>query len=72
MTARARNRRIVAAILLYGFAVGSVLFWREGEFDWVMLGINLGLATLGLALLHLKWRAREPRISADKAKDIFS
>ncbi|MEL7197361.1 MAG: hypothetical protein AAGL10_03515 [Pseudomonadota bacterium] len=72
MTARARNRRIIAALLLYGFAVGSVLYWRDGAFDPVMLAINLGLASLGLLLLHFKWRSKKPRISPSKAKDIFS
>ncbi len=72
MTTRARNRRILAAILLYGFAAGSVLFWREGAFDPVMVGINMGMATLGLVILHFKWRRNEPRISPSKAKDIFS
>lgn len=72
MTKRAIKRRIVAAILIYGFAIGAVFFWRNGAFDPAMLAINLAAATLGLAVLHFKWRRAEPRITASKAKDIFS
>lgn len=72
MTRKAIQHRIIAAIPLYGFTIGAVFFWREGTFDPVMLGVNVTVATLGLAGLHFKWRTREPRISASKAKDIFS
>lgn len=72
MNTRAIKRRIIAAILLYGFAIGSVLFWREGQFDPVMLAINVGVASLGIVFLHFKWRRREVPVSPKKVKDIFS
>lgn len=67
------KRRLLAAILLFGFAVGSAFFWRSGELDWVALGINLIAASAGLLLLHLRWRGQEQRaMTPKKVRDIFS
>lgn len=73
MTARPLVRRLLAAMILLVFATGSVLFWNRGGFDTVQFAINLGVATLGMLWLHLRWRAREAReLTPSKAKDIFS
>ena len=67
------KRRIFAAILLYGFAVGSVWFWRGWPLDPFLTSINLGVATLGLLILHRRWKKQEAQIvTPTKAKDIFS
>ena len=67
------KRRVLAAILLYGFAVGSVWFWRGWPLDLFQTSINLGFATLGLLILHRRWKKQEARIiTPSKAKDIFS
>ncbi|WP_298467081.1 hypothetical protein [uncultured Erythrobacter sp.] len=67
------RRRIFAAILLYGFAVGSALFWNRGEFDWLTFGVNIVAASLGLIVLHFRWRIKERRAFTPKrAKDVFS
>lgn len=66
-------RRALAALILLGFASGSVLFWNRGAFDIVQFAINLTVATLGLVWLHIRWRAQERRaLTPSKAKDIFS
>ena len=67
------RRRIFAAILLYGFAIGSVLYWNDGEWDWPMIAINLVAASAGMIFLHTKWAARErTALTPKKVKDIFS
>ena len=67
------KRRLLAALVLFAFAIGSVLFWNDGEFDLFYLGVNLLLACVGLVFLHLKWKRREDRtVTPEKAKDIFS
>lgn len=66
------RRRILAAILLYGFAVGSALFWNDGAVKWLTIGINLLAATAGLFVLHYRWRSTERRaFTPTKAKEIF-
>ena len=73
VTSRPILRRVIAAIILLAFAVGSVMFWNRGAVDPIQLGINLGLATLGMVWLHLRWRKRERReLTPSKVKDIFS
>ena len=73
MTARPILRRLLAALILLAFAVGSVLFWNRGGIDPVQLGLNLMLATLGMVWLHVRWRRRERReLTPSKVKDIFS
>ncbi|MBV7266831.1 hypothetical protein [Erythrobacter ani] len=67
------RRRIFAAAILVVFAVGSALYWNDGAADWMLLGINLAAAGVGLMVLHFRWRPRERRpLSRQKAKDIFS
>ncbi|MEM6585890.1 MAG: hypothetical protein AAF692_09060 [Pseudomonadota bacterium] len=73
MTHRPFLRRALAALILLGFATGSVLFWNWGGFDTVQFAINLAVATLGMVWLHIHWRAQERRaLTPSKAKDIFS
>lgn len=67
------RRRLIAALILYGFAVGSALFWNSGEFDWTYLGANLIAASAGLFFLHTRWKTREAAaLTPKKVKDIFS
>lgn len=67
------RRRLFAALILFGFAIGSALFWNDGAVDWVLVGINLVAALLGLLVLHFRWRSKERRpLSPEKAQDIFS
>ncbi|MDJ0977978.1 MAG: hypothetical protein QNI87_05530 [Erythrobacter sp.] len=70
------TRRLFAAVLLYGFAIGAVFFWRsEGPISeqGSMMAINLMFATLGLVILHFRWRRQEARVlTPKKAEDIFS
>ena len=68
-----RRRRLVAALLLLGFATGSVFFWNGGNFDLTQFAINLTVAIIGFVLLHFRWREQERReLSPKKVKDIFS
>ncbi|MEM7664227.1 MAG: hypothetical protein AAF250_00085 [Pseudomonadota bacterium] len=65
-------RRIVAAVALFGFAVGSALFWNDGEVDWVTLGLNLATACAGFTYLHMRWRKLENRaLTPQKVQDVF-
>ncbi|MBD2841554.1 hypothetical protein [Erythrobacter rubeus] len=67
------KRRLLAAAILFVFAVGSALYWNDGTPDWVLLSVNLAAALIGLTVLHFRWRSRERRsLSPEKAKDIFS
>lgn len=67
------RRRLLAALLLYAFAIGSAFFWNDWQLDWIDMGSNLALATAGLILLHLRWRAREKKAMTPKqVRDIFS
>lgn len=70
------RRRIIAAILIYGFALGSVFFWQmDRPFDaqLPLLLLNFVFATTGFAILHFRWRRRErAMITPKKAEDIFS
>ena len=66
-------RRVLAAFLLLAFAIGSVLFWNRGEFDYAQLSINLAVAAIGLIWLHIRWREKELReLTPGKVKGIFS
>ena len=66
------RRRIFAAMLLYGFAIGSALYWNGGAFEWLTLGINLASASAGLFFLHYRWRSKERRaFTPTKAKEVF-
>ena len=66
-------RRVLAAIILLAFAIGSVLFWNRGQFDYVQLSINLLVTALGMVWLHLRWREKERReLTPGKVKGIFS
>jgi hypothetical protein len=70
---RAVLRRLFAAVMLYGFAVGSALFWNSGAIDRVILGANLVAATLGLGFLHWRWQRQERKAMSPKAiRDVFS
>ena len=67
------RRRIFAFLALYGAAIGSALYWTDGEFDWLTLGGNVLGATIGFVWLHYRWKAQEARIMTPKNfKDIFS
>ena len=73
MNARFLFRRVCAALILFGFAIGSVLVWKRGDLDYVPLTINLGVACAGLCWLHFRWREKERRaLTPSKVKDIFS
>ncbi len=73
MTARSIWRRVLAAIVLIGFAAGSVVFWNEGGFDWGQFTVNLVIACAGLFWLHYRWKTQERRaLTPRKVKDIFS
>ena len=66
-------RRIIAAILLFGIAIGSVLFWEGANPDWITLGINIGLATIGFIFLHFRWKKKEAQaITPQKIRKEFS
>ncbi|MBV7260145.1 hypothetical protein [Erythrobacter crassostreae] len=67
------KRRILAAFLLMGFAIGSPLFWNDGSWDNFDFGINLILASFGFLFLHHRWKRREARmLTPTRARDIFS
>lgn len=73
MRASPLRRRLVAALLLVVFAIGSVLLWNDGRVDWSDLAINLFAAACGLLVLHYRWRRQERRaMTPRKLKDIFS
>lgn len=73
MRGKAIRRRLIAALVLYGFAIGSALFWNDWQLEWITMGTNLFAATVGLAALHLRWRGQEKRaMTPNKARDIFS
>lgn len=73
MTSRPILRRALAALILLGFATGSVLFWNRGALNLLQFAINLAVAAGGLVWLHLRWRAQERRaLTPGKARDIFS
>ena len=66
------KRRLFALVVVYSFATGSAFFWNTGSFE-VSLIINLTVATLGLVVLHFRWRSYERRaLTPKKARDIFS
>lgn len=67
------RRRLFAAAILYGFAVGSALFWNDGRPDWTYFTANFIAATAGLFYLHSRWRAKERKaMTPQEVKDIFS
>ncbi|MDA9918561.1 hypothetical protein N9D37_01560 [Erythrobacter sp.] len=67
------KRRIFAAILLLAFAIGSPLFWSDGDLNMMEFGINLILASVGFLFLHHRWKRKEAkRLSPNQARDIFS
>lgn len=73
MMSRALLRRLFAALILVGFAVGSVLFWNNGRFDALQFGFNSIVAVVGFIWLHIRWRAKErAAMTPSKVKDIFS
>jgi len=73
MVSQAIRKRIFAAIALFGFAIGTVLFWNAGEFDLSQFTVNGTVAMIGLIALHLRWRKKERRApTPEQAKDIFS
>lgn len=66
------RRRVLAAVLLYSFAIGSAYFWNDWELDWLIMGTNLAAATIGLVVLHLRWRSREKQaMTPKKIRDTF-
>jgi hypothetical protein len=67
------KRRMVAAVLLVGTALGVTWLRAAGEQFWIELAINLLTACAAFGFLHYRWRAREQReMTPAKAKDIFS
>ena len=67
------RRRIFAGFVLMAVAIGSALFWNNGEVVVSVLGINIAVAVLGFVWLHLRWKKQEARaITPHKAEDIFS
>ncbi len=73
MRAGPLRRRLLAALILTVFAIGSVLVWNGGEIVWSQLAINCAAAGAGLVFLHYRWRAQERRaMTPRKVKDIFS
>lgn len=67
------RRRIFAAIVLLVFAIGSALYWNDGEIVLPVLGANLVAGSVGFLWLHHRWKRREERqITAKQAEDIFS
>ncbi len=66
------RRRLFAAVLLYGFAIGSALFWNDWQLEWLTLSTNLAAATAGLLILHYRWRSKERRaFTPTNAKEVF-
>lgn len=69
-------RRFLAAIVLYGCAIGSVVFWHAGDplrAHLPLILLNSGFATIGLLVLHLRWKRREARmLTPDRVRNIFS
>lgn len=66
-------RRVLAAILLTGFAALSTYFWNGGSFEPLTGAVNFGAALAGFLVLHYRWKLQqERRINPDQAKDIFS
>ncbi|MEM7779179.1 MAG: hypothetical protein AAF697_02170 [Pseudomonadota bacterium] len=73
LRSRTVRRRVLAALVLFGFAIGSSLFWNEWRVDWPSLSINLLAAGAGLLFLHNRWRIKEARaMTPRKIKDTFS
>ncbi|MEL6530112.1 MAG: hypothetical protein AAGK01_08965 [Pseudomonadota bacterium] len=67
------RRRIFAALLLFGVAIGSALFWDDGEIRWLTIGVNIACATAGLFFLHYRWRSKERRpFPPTQANDVFN
>lgn len=67
------RRRLFAALILGGFAIGSVLFWNGGGFDLTQFVVNTIVALVGFGWLHWRWRQQERRaLTPKKVKDIFS
>ena len=67
------RRRIFAVVVLFGFAIGSALFWSDGEVVPSVLGVNIAAAALGSVWLHYRWKKQEARaLTPRKAEDIFS
>ena len=67
------RRRVFAFVILIVFAIGSSLFWNDGEIKWLSMSVNLIAACAGMIFLHYRWRAQERRaLSPGKLKDIFS
>ncbi len=67
------KRRAFAALILFGFAIGSVLFWNDGEMDWSVLALNCVSASAGWYYLHSRWSAKERRaLTPKRLEDIFS
>ena len=67
------GRRVLAALALYGFAVGSSLFWNNWRIDWPSLSVNLAAASIGLYALHARWRKREnTAMTPARIRDTFS
>lgn len=67
------TRRLVAAVLLIGMAIVTTALRGDPSQRLFDLGINLAVALIALAVLHVRWRARERRTpSARQAEDIFS
>lgn len=67
------KRRILAALVLGGAAIGSALYWNDGALDLTTMSANIIAASLGFLWLHHRWKAKEARmITPKKAKDIFS
>ncbi|MEO1220649.1 MAG: hypothetical protein AAFY42_04770 [Pseudomonadota bacterium] len=67
------RRRLFAAIVLYGFAVGSVFYWSDGDWNWITMGINLASATAAMIFLHTRWAAKERQaLQPMTIEDIFS
>ncbi|MCK0128122.1 hypothetical protein [Erythrobacter sp. F6033] len=66
-------RRILTAIALLAFAIGSVLYRNDGAFDLADFGVNLILGSMGFLFLHHRWKRKEARVvTPQKARDIFS
>ncbi len=66
-------RRVLAAMILFAFAIGSSLYWADWTLDPRTLAVNCIVAVLGLVLLHFRWRAGERKIVTPKqGKDTFS
>ena len=67
------RRRIFAALVQLSVAVGSALYWNDGEIVLPVLGFNIAAASMGFLWLHHRWKRKEERIiTPKKAEDIFS